>query len=163
MAAVGFRLKSRGSSFALSFVDSPALQLCRSRATKFSRRGDHNRSARVRARQMVAESPAQSEHFVSKGCAAVQTRRGGNECALSPRALMLDGGAHRARGYKTGAAIDGTPLGRIEGYRRLLVTSGAGYGHFDFLFNACGLRGRDGGQAVVLRLLAGFAALGLVL
>src|ERR1051325_4583181 len=163
MAAVGFRCRSRGRCFALSLPESTAFQLCRSRTAQFARPGNHNCSARVRARQMVAESPAQSEHFVSKGCAAVQTRGGGNECALSPRALMLDGGAHRARGYKTGAAIDGTPLGRIEGYRRLLVTSGAVYGHFDLLFNACGLRGRDGGQAVVLRLLAGFAPLGLVL
>ena len=65
-------------------------------------------------------------------------------------------------GKKTRATIDGSALRWIERHRCFLAALRAGHCDFDALSDPGRLCGRDGCQALVLRLLAGFATFGLV-
>ena len=68
-----------------------------------------------------------------------------------------------AAAEKARAAEDGPTLRGIKGNGRLLSALRAVDGDFDALAHARSLRSGDGGQALVLRLLAGLAAFRFVL
>jgi hypothetical protein len=64
---------------------------------------------------------------------------------------------------KTGTTINGASLRRIKGNGCLLSALGTLDRNLYALAHACGLRGGNGGETFVLRLLAGLATLRLVL
>jgi len=70
---------------------------------------------------------------------------------------------HGSAGDEAGTAVDWPPLRGIKRHRRLLTALSAGHVHFDFLFSPGNLRRGDGGQSIVLGLLARLAALGFIL
>ena len=72
-------------------------------------------------------------------------------------------GAAVVAAEEAGAAEDGAALRRIEGNCRLLSALRAEHRDLYALADARGLRGGDGGEALILRLLAGLAPLRLVL
>jgi hypothetical protein len=63
---------------------------------------------------------------------------------------------------KAGTAEDRATLRRVERDGRLLAALRTLHGDFDALPHPCGLRGGDGGQPLILGLLAGLATLRLV-
>lgn len=77
--------------------------------------------------------------------------------------LLLGAGAAGATGQEAGAAEDRAALRWIKGNGRLLAALRAENSDLDLLAHAGRLRGGDGGEALVLGLLARLTTLRLVL
>src|SRR5919205_3343369 len=96
-------------------------------------------------------------------------RTGEGRCLEGCVGLGLSGVSARlvfavvAAAEEAGAAEDGAALRRVEGDGRLLPALRAQHRDLDALADAGGLRGGDSRQPLVLRQLAGLAALRLVL